>query len=722
MLLLGGWLALHGHLTLGTFLAFSTYLGQLVSPVRQLTALLTIGQQARAGVERVLDVVDAAPAIFDAPDAIDLPDGPVAISLEHVTFGYARSRPVLTDVSLSVQPGETLALVGGAGSGKSTVALLLPRFYDAQDGSVRIGGVDVRAARLASLRSRLGVVFEDSFLFSDTIHANIAYGRPDATREQVVAAAEAAEADGFIADLPEQYDTVVGERGLTLSGGQRQRIALARALLPQPSVLVLDDATSAVDPRVEAEINATLRSVTQGRTTLLIAHRRSSLSLADRIAVLDHGRVVDIGTQSELEERSPLFNLLLSGPGDDVEGIEAGTQVAAAPPVLNGSAIPSWWRRADGSTAVATDGVSAGADARRVALAQARANRGSEMLSAVPATPELLAKIDALPPATDKPDIPDSLSHAADPQFGLRNLIRPVRRIMLIGFGLVGLDTVVQLLGPAVVRTGINDGVTDHDSRVLFIASAVAFVLILADFVTGRYAALVTGRTGERLLYLLRVKTFAHLQRLGLDYYEREMGGRILTRMTTDVDALSNFLQTGLVTTLTSLLTLVGVLVALLILDTGLALILVVMLPIIVAATWLFRRLAVPAYMQARERVSLVNAQLAENVAGVRVTQAFGREGRNARAIPRFGERVPRIAHAGPDLHLGVLPVHPVPVRPGWRHRARRRSGAAARRHAVGRHPDRVLPVPRCVLRARPEPVAGLRRVPAVDGRPVAAA
>jgi ATP-binding cassette, subfamily B, bacterial len=631
VLLLGGWLALHGHITLGTFLAFSTYLGQLVSPVRQLTALLTIGQQARAGVERVLDVVDAAPTIVDAPDAVDLPDGPVAIELEHVTFGYSLSRPVLSDVSLSVQPGETLAIVGGAGSGKSTIAMLLPRFYDPQQGSVRIGGRDLRDLRLASLRSGLGVVFEESFLFSDSIHANIAYGRPDVTRAEVVAAAQAAEADGFISELPEGYDTVVGERGLTLSGGQRQRIALARALLPQPRILVLDDATSAVDPRVEAEINATLRSVTRDRTTLLIAHRRSSLALADRIAVLDRGHVVDVGTQAELEARCPMFNLLLSGPGDDVEGIEAGTLPVhpAADPDAADATVPSWWRRADGSTTEA-DGRGPGAEALRSSVTAAATRSGADMLSAIPASPELLAKIDALPPASDEPDVPDSLSHAADPQFGLANLVRPVRRVMLIGFGLVGLDTLLQLLSPALFRTGIDQGVNNHDSRILFGASAIVFVLVVADWFIARIAALVTGRTGERLLYLLRVKTFAHLQRLGLDYYEREMGGRILTRMTTDVDALSNFLQTGLVTALISVLTLFGVLIALLVLDAGLALILVIMLPVIAIATWLFRRQVVPAYMQARERVSVVNAQLAENVAGVRVTQAFGREGRNA--------------------------------------------------------------------------------------------
>ncbi len=234
VLLLGGYLALHGDITLGTFLAFSTYLAQLVGPVRQVSALLTIGQQARAGVERVLDIVDASPEIFDAPDAVDIPDGPVTVELENVTFGYAKSRPVLRDVSLSIRPGETLALVGGAGSGKSTVSLLLPRFYDVHAGAVRVGGVDVRQARLASLRSRLGVVFEDSFLFSDSIKNNIAYGRHDATDEQIVAAARAAEADEFIRDLPEGYDTVVGERGLTLSGGQRQRIALGPRAAARP--------------------------------------------------------------------------------------------------------------------------------------------------------------------------------------------------------------------------------------------------------------------------------------------------------------------------------------------------------------------------------------------------------------------------------------------------------------------------------------------------------
>ncbi|MGK5446863.1 ABC transporter ATP-binding protein, partial [Streptomyces radiopugnans] len=325
MLAFGGWMATRGQITLGTFVAFSTYLAQLVGPVRMLTMMLTVGQQARAGVERVLELIDTEPAIRESEDARELPaDAPATVEFDRVGFAYDTgpdARPVLEDFSLSISPGETVAVVGTSGSGKSTVSLLLPRFYDVTSGAVRVGGHDVRELTSASLRAAIGLVPEHSFLFSDTVRANIAYGHPDATDEQVRAAARAAQADGFISDLPDGYDTAVGEQGLTLSGGQRQRIALARAILADPRLLVLDDATSAVDARVEHEIHEALRGVMAGRTTLLIAHRRSTLSLADRIAVLDGGRLVDVGTDAELQERCELYRRLLSDP-DELGGVE----------------------------------------------------------------------------------------------------------------------------------------------------------------------------------------------------------------------------------------------------------------------------------------------------------------------------------------------------------------------------------------------------------------
>ena len=321
VLVLGGWLAIHGSITLGTFLAFSAYLAQMTGPVRMFTYLITLGQEARASVIRVFEIIDSRPVITDKPDAIELPPDAAGLSFDDVRFSYVPSEPVLRGLSLRIEPGETVAVVGASGSGKSTLAQLLPRFYDPQDGVVRIGGYDVADLTRDSLRAAIGLVMEDSFLFSDTVRANIAYGRPDATDEQVVAAAQAAQAHEFIVRLPQGYDTMVGEQGLTLSGGQRQRVSLARALVTDPRLLLLDDATSAIDPRLEAEIHAALRSVMRDRTTLIIAHRRSTLNLADRIVVLDQGRVADSGTHEELTERCLLYRQLIVSSDEDDEAV-----------------------------------------------------------------------------------------------------------------------------------------------------------------------------------------------------------------------------------------------------------------------------------------------------------------------------------------------------------------------------------------------------------------
>ncbi|MCX5198304.1 ABC transporter ATP-binding protein/permease [Streptomyces sp. NBC_00249] len=640
MLALGGWLATRGQVTLGTFVAFSTYLAQLVGPVRMLAMVLTVGQQARAGAERVFELIDTEPLIEEGTHELPA-DAPATVAFEDVRFGYDPERPVLDGFSLTIAEGETVAVVGASGSGKSTVSLLLPRFYDADHGTVRVGGHDVRDLTYDSLRAAIGLVPEDSFLFSDTIRANIAYGAPGAAEEQIRAAARAAQAESFIEALPAGFDTKVGEQGLTLSGGQRQRIALARALLTDPRLLLLDDATSAVDARVEHEIHEALRAVMAGRTTLLIAHRRSTLALADRIAVLDRGRLADLGTHEELERRSPLYRRLLTDP----DALGAGSPRTPDAPAmteferdLKGDLDRAIERDIELEAEIDSEPVNA---KRRVANGVTpelwrRREDAADSAPAPGATPELLAQVAALPPTDDRPEVDEERAAAAEDSYGLRRLLRGFWAPLAISLGLVALDAGSGLLLPILIRHGIDQGVEQAALGAVWAASALALALVLAQWAAQFAETRMTGRTGERVLYALRVKIFAQLQRLGLDYYERELTGKIMTRMTTDVDALSSFLQTGLVTAVVSVLTFFGILVALLVLDVELALIVFATLPLLVIGTIVFRRKSVAAYELARDRVGLVNADLQESVAGLRLVQAFRRQHTGA---SRFAER-----------------------------------------------------------------------------------
>jgi ATP-binding cassette subfamily B protein len=332
----GGYMVIHGKLQLGAILAFNGYLLMMQAPFTLLGMILMMGQRAAASAERIYEVLDEQPSIVDRPGAVDLIDAEGDIRFDAVDFAYASAAPgpsatappagtapgapespltgplVLDGFDLHLRPGETVALVGRTGSGKSTVARLLTRFYDVTGGAVRIEGHDVRDLTLASLRAQVGIVLDEPFLFSVSIRDNIAYGRPDADLTEIKAAAVAAGADEFVVKLPDGYDSIVGERGYTLSGGQRQRIAIARTLLLNPPILVLDDATSAIDVELEKQIHASLKILMRDRTTLIIAHRLSTISLAERVVLLDHGRIVADGTHTELLETVPLYAEVLA--------------------------------------------------------------------------------------------------------------------------------------------------------------------------------------------------------------------------------------------------------------------------------------------------------------------------------------------------------------------------------------------------------------------------
>jgi ATP-binding cassette subfamily B protein len=313
VLWLGGRRVINGDLSLGSFVAFNAYIGMLVWPLRVLGQRVTTLQKAVGASARISEVLDAEPQLRDPrhPESLERPvRGDVLLS--GVQFGHEGGHPVLDGLDLHVAPGESVALVGATGSGKSTVAGLLARLYDPDAGSVSLDGHDVRQLRIADVRGAVALVFEETFLFTDTVRENIRFARPDAGDEDVERAAELAGAAGFIDDLPDGYGTLLGERGFSLSGGQRQRVAIARAILADPAVLVLDDATSAVDATKEHEIRAALTTVMSGRTTLVIAHRPATIALADRVAVLEGGRIVEQGTHAELVRSSVRYRALLA--------------------------------------------------------------------------------------------------------------------------------------------------------------------------------------------------------------------------------------------------------------------------------------------------------------------------------------------------------------------------------------------------------------------------
>ncbi len=618
ILLVGGRAAIDGSIDIAVFTAFYGYVLMLTGPMRTLGYMLGAAQRATASGARIFQVLDRRPSIVAPPGAPPLPAGRGRIELRDVSLTFeGASRPALHGIGLTVEAGSTVALVGGTGSGKTSLVSLLPRLYDATHGTVLIDGVDVREVDPQSLRREIAVVTDDPFLFSATVHDNIAYARSDATREEVEEAGRRAHADGFVRELPDGYDTRIGERGLTLSGGQRQRIAIARALLANPRILVLDDATSSVDATTEQEIKQALGEVMEGRTTFVIAHRLSTIALADEIVVLDHGRIAAHGTHDELLAQEGLYREIVEkGLPDQVfltrkpveEAEPAGKGRAGPRPAAAASARPATpARRVDeGVSALGTGALGNATTAGR------EDDRLAELRRRLRQTGGRGRKVR-----------------------GLIELLRPYRGRVALMFLTLIVATGAALAPIPLATQAIDKGIQQHDTAALNRIVLVFLVAALVSWGASAAQTYLTGWVGQRALQDLRVQLFRHLQSLSLGFYSRVRAGVVISRITNDVEALDSLVSDGIVTLFQSTLTLLGVVVILLVMDAELALYTFLAIPLLAAAALAFRIASADAFRRTRERIAAITGYLQETLSGIRVVRSFGQEERH---IGRFAD------------------------------------------------------------------------------------
>ena len=491
--------------------------------------------------------------------------------------------------------GRTIALVGATGSGKTSLVSLIPRLYDASEGDVLVDGANVREVDLHSLRHAVAVVSDDPFLFSATVAENIAYARPQATQQEIELAARRAQAQEFIADLPDGMQTRVGERGLSLSGGQRQRLAIARALLADPRVLILDDATSSVDSSTERLIKLALDEAMAGRTTFIIAHRLSTIALADEIVVLDHGQIIAQGNHDQLLQSSELYREIVE------KGMPDQVFLTLAP------------TRARGERPVSAQGGRGGGGGRGVGPGLGR--RGSQWDG------ERASK-----------------ENRGRNLRGLLELLRPYRLRVVCMLGALLLGTVALLASPLLARLAIDEGIERHDTRRLVLVVIAFLISALLVWLMTYIQTYLVGWVGQRALADLRIRIFTHLQRQPIGFYESRPAGVLISRITNDVEALESLVTDSVVTLFQSALTLVGAIAVLLYLDPKLALITFCIVPFVAGASIWFRLASTGAFRRTRETIATITAYLQETLSGIRVVRSFGQESMHEAQFAAFNE------------------------------------------------------------------------------------
>lgn len=636
----GGWLALQGTVSLGVFVAFATYLTSVTALARMLSTVAIRFQLGKASVARLFEIINTKPAYLVA-NPQPLPDGPLGLKIEQVSFGP------LTDFSLTLPAGKTIALVGAPGSGKSLLTSLLAGFHQPDRGQILLTGTKESNVALAQvdpsqLRQKLLVVSDEPFLFSASVRHNLTLGE-DFSDGEIATALWVACADEFVNQLVDGLATQIGERGLSLSGGQRQRLALARAVLRQPKVLILDDATSAIDAATEKTIISRLAEVTSQMTVLTIAHRASTLAWADQVAVLHDGKIA-VQAPLAVIQHEPLFQRLMQAQKEEQAAQPAARQEKQVADQLQ-ALFPkaASWEEATLMLQPPTQdegGRQQYAAAQSSQHAATGVSRGKGQMPVVRATPQLLAQVKKLPPVSALPrvDLQGLLPQFAGTVFSVRRLLAPVRGLLLASVLLLIFGVAADLSFPTLVRHTIDAGVRAQQVRVIWLCAGLGLLIVVLDWLAAVLNTMVTTRCGETLLYILRIFSFRHVLAQDLAYFERTRSGHILTRLTTDIDALSSFLQTGLAQFLVAAATIFGIASMLAATNLALAGIALICVPVIAALSLLFRKFSSKLYLKARESISVVNAEFLEQVSGLSTIQMYRMESWCARQFAATSE------------------------------------------------------------------------------------